>query len=97
MSQKSTTSLLRRYRLHVYVLQVAMLRVLFLAFVQKQELMTALVPAPFPPYSFYAIWPFIPSPGPARSTAARMPRTSLSDSLRLAQPVFARYDLYPTL
>ncbi|KAH3815504.1 hypothetical protein DPMN_144028 [Dreissena polymorpha] len=51
MSQKSTTSPLRRYRLHVYDLQVALLRVPPLAFVQEQELMTALVPAPFPPHS----------------------------------------------
>ncbi|KAH3856158.1 hypothetical protein DPMN_098739 [Dreissena polymorpha] len=35
-----------------------------LAVVQEQELMPALVPAPFPPHSFYAIWTFVPSPGP---------------------------------
>ncbi|KAH3823734.1 hypothetical protein DPMN_125552 [Dreissena polymorpha] len=35
-----------------------------LAVVQEQELMPALVPAPFPTHSFYAIWTFVPSPGP---------------------------------
>ncbi|XP_052282486.1 uncharacterized protein LOC127879578 isoform X3 [Dreissena polymorpha] len=44
--------------------QVALLRVPPLAVVQKQELMPPLEPAPFPPHSFYAIWTFVPSPGP---------------------------------
>ncbi|KAH3741286.1 hypothetical protein DPMN_048008 [Dreissena polymorpha] len=35
--------------------------------------MPALVPAPFPPHSFYAIWTF----AGAGSTAARIPRPSL--------------------
>ncbi|KAH3723927.1 hypothetical protein DPMN_049725 [Dreissena polymorpha] len=47
---------LRRYRLRVYVLQVALLRVPPLALVSEQELMPALVPATFPTHSFYAIW-----------------------------------------
>ena len=67
---------LRRYRLRVYVLQVALLRMPPLAVVQEQELIPALVTAPFPPHSLYVIWPFVPSPGPDQ-TAARIPRPSL--------------------
>ncbi|KAH3874863.1 hypothetical protein DPMN_038117 [Dreissena polymorpha] len=32
-------------------------------FDSELELMPALVPAPFPPHSFYAIWSFVSSPG----------------------------------
>ncbi|KAH3837462.1 hypothetical protein DPMN_110852 [Dreissena polymorpha] len=81
--------------MRVYVLQVALLRVPPLALVQQQELMPALVRARFPPHSFYAIWPFVRRG--RINCRPHPPSLSLSVSLRLAPPVFARYDLYPTL
>ncbi|KAH3796823.1 hypothetical protein DPMN_150397 [Dreissena polymorpha] len=58
--------------------------------------MPVLVPAPFPPHSLYAIWCFVLRRGRI-NCRPHPPSLSLSVSLRLAPPVFARYDLYQTL
>jgi len=51
-------------RLRVDALQVALLRVPPLVLAQEPGLVPDLVPAPFPPQPFYAVWPLVPPPVP---------------------------------
>ncbi|KAH3734646.1 hypothetical protein DPMN_041086 [Dreissena polymorpha] len=64
-----------------------MVRVPPLFLIQVHELMPALVPAPFPPHSFYAIWALC-SFAVSGSTAARIPRPSFC--LRFATACLTR-------
>jgi hypothetical protein len=45
-------------------LQVVLLRVPPLVLAQEPGLVPDLVPAPFPPQPFYAVWPLVPPPVP---------------------------------